>query len=125
MGKKKELDAKVAKAKKAYEAAMKKFLDSGGVVAPKKVKKERKPKKDPNAPKRPASGYMSWLSANRASIIAKLPAKDKKDVTAIAKAGGVAWKKVTAAEKAKLQKQFKADMAKYEKAMAKYEAGKA
>ena len=63
-----------AAAKIQYEKGMKEFLDAGGVVAPKRVKK---PKRDPNMPRRPGSPYTMWFEENRPTIVKKLKKADQ------------------------------------------------
>lgn len=57
---------------------------------------QKKQKKDPNAPKRPSSGYMQWLNDNRADLKKENPGIS---ITELSKVAGQKWKLVTAAEK--------------------------
>eukprot|EP00434_Breviolum_minutum_P021145 symbB.v1.2.018657.t1/scaffold1498.1/size115254/3 len=52
-------------------------------------------------PKRPPSSYMSWLNDNRDSLVKKLGTNA---VAEVAKAAGVAWKKLSAAKKKPYEK---------------------
>merc|ERR1712232_1478599 len=82
---KKPYEKKAAEAKAAYEKDLQAFKDAGGVLekgvaakrTEKRKEKEGKKKKDPNAPKKPASAYFQWLNANREQIKKQLPADHK------------------------------------------------
>jgi len=107
--------------------------DNGNVVAPTdeidralqtivvKTKRSKK-NKDPNAPKRPMSGYMLWLNENRTKIgdefFADLTGKDK--VTNTAKKAGELWKQLTDDEKTPYNEQFEAARTEYQKLKAEY-----
>lgn len=84
--------------------------------APRKRKdKSKKREKDANAPKRPATAFMLWLSENRKGI---LDAQPGIKVTEIAKKGGELWRDL----KDKSEWEEKASKAKeeYNQAMKKY-----
>ncbi len=51
------------------------------------MKKAKRAKKDPNAPKRAQSGYMLWLQENRSKLT-----KPGMGVTDVAKAAGEQWR---------------------------------
>eukprot|EP00042_Codosiga_hollandica_P050857 m.616714 g.616714 ORF g.616714 m.616714 type:complete len:749 (+) comp58169_c0_seq1:118-2364(+) len=92
--------------------------DEGDGGAKKGKAKRAKKEKDPNAPKRPNSGYMLWLAANRERIKAENPGIK---VTDIAKKGGEVWKTLSADEKETFESQSKKDWEVYRVAAAKYE----
>nr|XP_039270254.1 FACT complex subunit SSRP1-like [Styela clava] len=82
-------------------------------------KKEGKKKKDPNAPKRPSSAYMQWLSDNRSKIKKENP---ELSMTEIAKHAGKLWKDVSDAEKKSYNEKYEKDKIRYKEEMKKYEA---
>jgi hypothetical protein len=88
------------------------------VVKPKRSKKN----KDPNAPKRPMSGYMLWLNENRTKIgeefFPDLTGKDK--VTNTAKKAGSIWTQLTDEEKAPYNELFEVARTKYHILKAEY-----
>jgi hypothetical protein len=108
-----------AKAQTQYEKDMKKFLDAGGVVAPRRVKK---PVRDPNMPRSPGSPYSIFVSEKHASIVKKLKQADKTNIAAVGKAMGAAWAKATAKTKGTYEKKYAKVRAEYEKAMGEYKA---
>ena len=57
---------------------------------------DKKAKKDPNAPKKPLSGYMLWLQDNREGIKRKNPGIS---VTEVSKKAGVMWKALASIDK--------------------------
>eukprot|EP01083_Nonionella_stella_P009611 27597_1 len=77
------------------------------------VKKNKRAKKDPNAPKRAQSGYMLWLQANRASLT-----KPGMGVTDVAKAAGEVWRGMK--DKTKWDKAAAKDKERYAKEMVVY-----
>ena len=83
-------------------------------------KKLDKAKKDPNAPKKPATAYFLWLNDNRAEIAASLPAGSK--VTDVAKAAGVRWKEVAAAERQSYEEKYAVAKAEYKKILDEQQA---
>ena len=52
---------------------------------------QRKPKKDPNAPKRPPTAYMQWLNENRSTLKKENPGLS---ITELSKVAGQQWKTV-------------------------------
>lgn len=76
--------------------------------------------KDPKAPKRPQSAYFGFLAANRAKFVAQVG--NSKDVAAIAKAAGAAWREASDAVKAPFQAKADKEKAVYTKKRAKYVA---
>jgi len=119
--KKAPYEQKYQTAKAKFEKDLEAFKAKGGVVAVKARKtSESKPKKekDPNMPKRPASGYMLYLQDNRDKIVKGLPAGFK--VTDVAKEAGKLWKALTAKAKEPYEKKYEAAKAKFDSAMAAY-----
>jgi len=118
---KKPYEAKAAKAKAAYQkkmekyknsAAYKKFQDSNQVPTLVKnickkfniVCKKRNPTQfpsDPNAPKRAPSAFFLFGASVRPALQKKLKGKP---VSAVAKAIGEQWSKISDSEKAKFEK---------------------
>ncbi|KAK1936525.1 high mobility group protein-like protein NHP1 [Babesia divergens] len=89
-------------------------------MAPKAtIKKGKKAKKDPNAPKRALSSYMFFAKEKRSEIIAKNP-ELAKDVAAVGKMIGSAWNALDEAKKAPFEKLAAEDRARYEKEKAAY-----
>jgi hypothetical protein len=86
------------------------------VPLPGEGKRKRK-KKDPNAPKRPLSGFFFFCSDERAAVKAKHP---NFSVGEIGKELGLRWGKVSAADKAKFNAKALADRARYERESATY-----
>lgn len=87
--------------------------------------KQRKPRKtkqkDPDAPKRPASAYMLWLNANRASIKDELlTTNPEAKITDVTKRAGEIWGTLTDDEKAPHQTASEELRAKYHEAMKVY-----
>lgn len=85
--------------------------------SPKKgaAKKGGGKKKDPNAPKRPLSGYMFFVKSLRAA------GKDKdKKVTVFISEAGAEWRTLKAADKTKFDKQAADDKKRYQKEMDAY-----
>tara|TARA_B100000524_G_C23498915_1_gene316208 strand:+ start:59 stop:334 length:276 start_codon:yes stop_codon:yes gene_type:complete len=85
--------------------------------ATKGVVKQKRAKKDPNAPKRPMSSYMIWMNASRGRIKEENPTAEIKDIARLA---GAEWAKMGPPDKAEWEDKAKADKARYEKEMAKY-----
>lgn len=90
------------------------------VTKPAKVAKQAKKAKgkDPNAPKRPASGFLIFMETFRKTFKDANP--EVKGVAAAAKAGGAKWKEMSEEEKAVYNKDAEARKATYEMAVAKY-----
>ena len=57
---------------------------------------QRKPKKDPNAPKRPPTAYMQWLNENRSALKKENPGLS---ITELSKVAGQQWKTVDQQQK--------------------------
>ncbi|GFE55463.1 high mobility group protein [Babesia ovis] len=87
------------------------------------VRKSRKAKKDPNAPKRALSSYMFFAKEKRVEIIAKHP-EIAKDVAAVGKMIGSAWNALSEAEKKPYEKKADEDRARYEREKAEYSGKK-
>ncbi|CAJ1896816.1 unnamed protein product [Cylindrotheca closterium] len=79
--------------------------------------KSKKPKKDPNAPKRPTSAYFLWMGENRASIKDKNPDMSFGD---LARECSRVYKELTPEEKAPYDEKANADKARYKSEMADY-----
>ncbi|CAE7197724.1 Tfam [Symbiodinium natans] len=121
-----------AKAKKPYEDEAKEefeeyrkqkaaFLDAGGTMPQRRMPQRRqtKPKKDPNKPKRPGSAYNLWVADNYKQVQEKRP--DFKATQVIAQLGSD-WKKVTPATKKKYEQLKEKKLKEYQKALEKYQA---
>uniref|UniRef100_A0A0M3HQR2 HMG box domain-containing protein n=1 Tax=Ascaris lumbricoides TaxID=6252 RepID=A0A0M3HQR2_ASCLU len=80
------------------------------------VKKQKRAKKDPNAPKRGRSSYMFWLAENRARLTQ--PGMSVVDVT---RAAGAEWN--TIEDKSKWEKLAAEDKKRYEKELVAYKGG--
>jgi len=78
---------------------------------------KKRAKKDPNAPKRPLSSYMLFCQDHRKEVVKDNP---KEPVTEVAKILGKMWKKVSATEKKKFEKEAVKRKEKYEQEMKKY-----
>jgi len=126
---KKPYQQKYEAAKEKFDKDMKAFLDAGGekqkgataLRAEKRKAKEdggKKAAKDPNAPKKPAGGgYGQFVAEKRPEFMEKCKGKP---ITEVSKLAGVAWKKLTDAQKAPYQAKYDKAKADYEKAMASY-----
>uniref|UniRef100_F1LC94 FACT complex subunit SSRP1 n=1 Tax=Ascaris suum TaxID=6253 RepID=F1LC94_ASCSU len=80
------------------------------------IKKHKRQKKDPNAPKRAKSAYMFWLAENRARL-----SKPGLSVIDVTRAAGAEWG--TVKDKSKWEKMAAEDKKRYEKESAKYKSG--
>uniref|UniRef100_A0A915AIB8 HMG box domain-containing protein n=1 Tax=Parascaris univalens TaxID=6257 RepID=A0A915AIB8_PARUN len=80
------------------------------------IKKHKRQKKDPNAPKRAKSAYMFWLAENRARL-----SKPGLSVVDVTRAAGAEWG--TVKDKSKWEKMAAEDKKRYEKESAKYKSG--
>ncbi|VEL27364.1 unnamed protein product [Protopolystoma xenopodis] len=111
---KKKFEDLAAKDKERFAREMK------GYSPPKDAgKKDKKKKKDPNAPKRPMSAFFFFCADERSKV--------KKDhpewkVSDIAKELGHRWE--ACKNRSKYEGQAETEKSKYEKAMAKYKSGK-
>jgi len=115
---KKKFEKKASELKAKYAAAMEEFIAKGGVKKTSRKRSTSKMAKDPNAPKRPPSAYLLWLTENRAKIVADLPKGHKP--TEVMTEGGARWRKATAEQKkeyetraAKLKEEYTASMNTY------------
>eukprot|EP00442_Polarella_glacialis_P021466 CAMPEP_0115079950 /NCGR_PEP_ID=MMETSP0227-20121206/18397_1 /TAXON_ID=89957 /ORGANISM="Polarella glacialis, Strain CCMP 1383" /LENGTH=232 /DNA_ID=CAMNT_0002467519 /DNA_START=52 /DNA_END=750 /DNA_ORIENTATION=+ len=119
---KEKLVSKAAELKKEADKKIAAFKAQGGVITRKRkggAGKEKKAKKDKNAPKKPAGGaYGCFLAKNRESIKATLPANHK--ITDVTKAASVQWKVLTAAQKTPYDDDYKTKAEEYKKAKAAY-----
>lgn len=119
----KPFEEKAARLKAEYEAAMQEFKADGGVVVrkSKKDKGDAKPKKDPDAPKRPAGGgYGVYLNEHREEIKKTLPADHK--ITDVSKAAGAKWKSLSETEKKKYDDKYHERKLEYDTALQEYKA---
>ncbi|KAG0625635.1 hypothetical protein M758_2G069900, partial [Ceratodon purpureus] len=83
------------------------------------VKKTKKAKgKDPNAPKRPASGFFVFMETFRKEYKDANP--NAKGVAVVGKAGGEKWKQMSEEEKAVYNKEAESRKATYDQAMIDY-----
>lgn len=110
----KEWDAKAGKDKERYQAEMEDYSapedgDDGGGKA--------KPKKDPNAPKKPMSSYFQYSVSNRARIKEENPDAAFGD---IAKLVSTQFKALTDNEKKKYEDMAVKDKARYQEEMKDY-----
>ncbi|GAB68243.1 high mobility group protein [Plasmodium cynomolgi strain B] len=85
----------------------------------KEVRKRRKNKKDPHAPKRSLSAYMFFAKEKRAEIISRDPDLSK-DVATVGKMIGEAWNKLDELEKAPYEKKAQEDKVRYEREKVEY-----
>lgn len=83
--------------------------------------KKRKPKKDPNAPKKPCGAYMFFCKETRESVKEEHP---DWGVTQIGKRLGELWKLVDEDDKKKFFDLAEEDKERYKKAIAKYNESK-
>lgn len=81
------------------------------------VKKVRQPKKTSNAPKRPLTSFIMYMSDNRADILNKNPGIAFTDISKI---GAQQWKKLKQSEKDKYIKAAEADKERYKKEKENY-----
>jgi len=127
---KKPFQKKYEDAKAKYEKDMEAFLAAGGVKekgaaalrSEKRKEKEgkTKKKKDPDAPKKPATPYFAFLNENREAITKKLPAGHK--ITEVTKQGAKDWAALTADEKKPYEEKFQKLSEEYKKALEEYKA---
>jgi|SRR6056297_3548684 len=97
-------------AKSAEDTPKKQLGKHGGA-------KQKRQKKDPNAPKRALNGYMYFSKDKREQVKAENP---DAAVTSIAKLLGAQWKGMSDDEKKPYQKMAEKDKLRYEKEMKKY-----
>jgi len=118
---------KYEEAKAKFDKDMAAFLEAGGektkgataLRKERRMAKEGKKKKDPNAPKKPAGGgYGVFLAENRAKIVKSLPADHK--MTDVGKAAGSQWKSLSDAAKKPYQDKFLKKQEEYKAAMEEY-----
>nr|XP_058945237.1 FACT complex subunit SSRP1-like [Pocillopora verrucosa] len=117
--KKKKSPEKKRKAEKTTSPAPKKKAKTSTDETP-QGKRKKKAKKDADAPKRPMSGYMLWLSEIREQIKGENPGIS---VTELSKVAGEKWKKIE--DKTKWQEMAKEAKKKYDEAMKVYKEKKA
>ncbi|SBS86958.1 high mobility group protein [Plasmodium ovale wallikeri] len=101
---------------------VKKFKDIKNSGA-KEVKKRRKNKKDPLAPKRSLSAYMFFAKEKRAEIISRDPELNK-DVATVGKMIGEAWNKLEEGDRIPYEKKAQEDKVRYEKEKVEYAKSK-
>merc|ERR1712025_1541784 len=92
---KSKYEKQAEEAKSAYQEAMRNYQPSGGTGKSPKTAQKR-PQKDPNAPKRPQSSYFLWMNENRQKIKDENPGIS---VTEIGKKAGEIWKNMSADDK--------------------------
>jgi len=85
-------------------------------------KGSKKRDKDPNAPKRPLSAYLLFMSDFRVEYMAKYP--DTKKVSDVAKAGAAKWGALTPSEKKPYEDAAAVKKAEYEELKKEYEMNK-
>lgn len=84
--------------------------------------KKAKPPKDPNAPKRPSTGFFLFVEEKRAEVKASLPPEQRNKVTIVTKKCGDMWrdeankaaKEEYQARAAKLKEKYKEDLKAYQ-----------
>mmetsp|Transcript_92735 Transcript_92735/g.206161 ORF Transcript_92735/g.206161 Transcript_92735/m.206161 type:complete len:308 (+) Transcript_92735:43-966(+) len=94
--------------REAYQKAFAAYRESG---------KQEAWTRDPNQPKRPATPWIQWATAER-----KSPRFANVKMTEATKLLKIDWDALPESKKEALQTQFKADMEKYKAAMAEYKA---
>ncbi|CAM8946795.1 unnamed protein product [Rhodiola kirilowii] len=96
-------------------------LSVKGKAGAKKVTKaaKKKPAKDPNKPKRPASAFFVFMEDFRKQFKEENP--NNKSVAAVGKAGGEKWKSMSDAEKAPYVAKAETRKTQYDKDMKAYE----
>ncbi|CAG5097350.1 Oidioi.mRNA.OKI2018_I69.XSR.g15038.t1.cds [Oikopleura dioica] len=109
-----DYEKKAADDKVRYDNEMANYEPPAG------AKKTKKRKKDPNAPKRPATAFFLFSTENREKAKAQLEEGAK--VGDVAKKLGEMWKAASAEEKERFAKQAKESKALYDKAMEEYKA---
>jgi len=107
--------AKKAKVEKAEQIKETKAAKADEKISVRKVKLP----KDPNAPKKPATGYLQFCSDQRPALVA-----DKMDTKLIMAALGKQWTELDVKKKAKYNEVAKTAMVEYTAVKAKYEATK-
>merc|ERR1719320_2152604 len=114
--------------KAAYVKKMEKYKGSASwkqhqkALAEFKAKQKKKPfKKDPNAPKRPLSGYMIFVNEVRSGVVADNP---DMSVTDILKEVGSMWRDLDEAEYARYGEKAKKLKARYAKELKEYQKTK-
>jgi len=115
-------EKKAAAAKADYDKAVAKFKASGGEIVRKRKadKNGKKPKKDKNAPKKPAGGgYGVYVAEHRAEIVKSLPAGSNK-ITDVSKKAGERWKALSADQKKPYEDKFHLKQKEYGAAMIAY-----
>jgi len=122
-GSKAPFETKAAAAKAEYDAALERFKQAGGeVVRKRKADKDAKPKKDKNAPKKPAGGgYGQYMAENREKIVKSLPSGSNV-ISDTAKLAGAQWKALSDDEKKPYEERFLQKMQEYKAAMEEYKA---
>merc|ERR1719187_1656838 len=122
--------AKADKQRAKYAIAMARYKKTSNYAKHQEVIKEwklkqakKKFKKDPNAPKRPLSGYMLFVNAVRPQVVKENP---EFSVTEVLSAIGKMWADVGASDKekynnkaAKLKKAYEKELEKYNNKAAK------
>ncbi|CAM8901070.1 unnamed protein product [Rhodiola kirilowii] len=91
----------------------------GKAGAKKVTKAAKKPAKDPNKPKRPASAFFVFMEDFRKQFKEENP--NNKSVAAVGKAGGEKWKSMSDAEKAPYVAKAETRKTQYDKDMKAYE----
>jgi len=119
-------EEKAAAARVQYEAAVQSFKATGGEMVRKRKadKDDEKPKKDKDAPKKPAGGgYGQYLAENRSEIVKSLPAGSNLMMD-VAKAAGANWKALSVDAKKPYEEKFVLKMKEFKIAMESYNVSK-
>eukprot|EP01135_Chromosphaera_perkinsii_P006694 Nk52_evm8s559 gene=Nk52_evmTU8s559 len=131
--KRESYDKEVIRQKKIYETEYKLYMSGLSeevkqeMAAQKKAimkykKKQRRLKKDPNAPTKPRSAYQMWSEVERKALRSRRPDLAFGDVSKII---GERWRELNPNEKSKWAKQYEKAQAEYRKALAEYTRAKA
>jgi len=110
-------EATKKKFEKKHKAAMAKYNEEIADLPAEAKKAGSKRKKDPNAPKRPMSGYMLFCNANRKSVQKKNPSLKMTELSGVL---GKMWKSASASEKKSFQAEAAKAKKKYDVALRKY-----
>ncbi|KAJ3288646.1 Non-histone chromosomal protein 6 [Borealophlyctis nickersoniae] len=81
-------------------------------------KRKTRAKKDPNAPKKPLSGFIIFSNENRQRIKEENPSAEFRDMGRLL---GAAWKELSDAEKEVYNKKKEEDKKRYEREVAAYQ----
>jgi len=109
---KERYESEYRKEKEKYNRLMEDYVPAAGFKTTGK-----RPKKDPNAPKKPMTAYFAWMNENRPRIKEEHP---NASLGEIAKVAGSEWKEVDPDVKAEFEEAYKKQMEAYKKQMKNY-----